>query len=110
MAWGVCPPVVEAKDRAGLFSISGAMSWGLMSPDDVNRQIQYDNLSFAVALDEMTTFTEILGELRYGFSNPLSGELQIGYLWEDSVDGRISRKVSAFPITLSLVYFFLSAK
>jgi hypothetical protein len=81
-----------------------------MSPDDVNRQLQFDNLTFAVALDDMNTFTEIIGELRYGFSNSLGGELQIGYLWQDSVDGRVTRKLSTFPVTLSLVYFLISAK
>lgn len=110
LTWLLLPSGAGAKDRAGLFSISGAMSWGLMSPQDVNRQLQFDNLSLAVALDDMQTFTEIGGELRYGISNPLSAELQIGYLWQDRVDGRVSRKVSAFPVTLSLVYFLVSAK
>jgi len=110
LAWGLFPASSQAKDRAGLFSISGAMTWGLMSPDALNRQLQFDNLTFAVALEEMTTFTEVIGELRYGVSNPLSGELQVGYLWQDSVDGRVTRKLSAFPVTLSLVYFLVSAK
>jgi hypothetical protein len=86
------------------------MAWGLMSPDDVNRRLQLDNLSFAVALEDMDKFTEVSGEFRYGISNPLSGELQIGYLWRDSVDGRVTRQVSGFPVTLSLVYFPISAK
>jgi hypothetical protein len=100
----------QAKDRAKVLAISGAISWGLISPDDVNRQIQFDNLSFAVALEDMTTFTEVVGELRYGISNRVSAEAQIGFLWQDVNDGRVSRRLSTFPLTLSLVYFLVAGE
>jgi hypothetical protein len=110
LPWIYSPTVAAAKDRTGRFAISGAISWGLISPDDINRQIQFDNLSSATAVDDITSYTEAVGELRYGVSNRLTLETQLGYLWQDKTDGRVTRKVIAFPLTLNLAFFLIDAK
>ena len=105
-----CASTVGAQPRAGIFALSGSWSRAWISPDELNRNLGFDNLSFAVSVPEFGTYRQIAGDLRYGVSERFAVELQTGYWWIENSEGRVSRKLRAIPVLGNLVYFLHVAK
>ncbi len=91
--------------RADRWAISPGFAWGLVSPEDLNRRIELDNLLLATAVPTFDDYRRVSVGLRRGVSETVSLELLFGYLWDSLRDGQVTREIDAFPLALHLVVY-----
>lgn len=106
LALAATPAAGGAEEpRAGTWAISGAYAWGFLSPDDLNRRIELDDLLFATSVPTFDGENRVSAELRRGLTNALALGLTFGYTWQTERDGQVTREIDSFPLTVALAYY-----
>lgn len=104
------PGAAHAFGRVGPWSFGSWYGVGFPAADDVNTQVDLANLAFSSDITHFESMHEGTGDLRREISEKLAGELRAGYWWKRRGEGLYTRRLSAIPVELGLVYTALSSR
>lgn len=106
----VLPRGAQAFERVGPWSFGSWYGVGYPAADDINTQVDIANLAFSSDITPFESNHEATGDLRRELSKKFAAEMRAGYWWKRRGEGLYTRRISAIPLELGIVYTALSSR
>jgi len=103
------PRAAQAFERVGPWSFGSWYGVGFPAAEDINNQVDLTNLAFSSAITPFESNHEGTGDLRRELSPKWAAEIRAGYWWKRRGEGLYTRRISAIPLELGVVYTALSS-
>jgi hypothetical protein len=98
-----------AFERVGPWSFGSWYGVGFPAADDINNQVDLTNLALSSAITHFDSQHEGTADLRRELSGKWAAEMRAGYWWKRRGEGLYTRRISAIPLELGIVYTALSS-
>jgi hypothetical protein len=106
----VLPRGAAAFERVGPWSFGSWYGVGFPAANDINNQVDLANLAFSSDITPFESNHEATGDLRRELSKKLAAEMRAGYWWKRRGEGLYTRRISAIPLELGVIYTALSSR